>query len=201
MRKFLEITSILLLTTMLGIASIYIVSTSTSWHESIVSYLEANTQNISGTWCWIDICPNQTLYYEARAQVDKAGEKILRDLTSGLWIELEPETNLYFDSTEGRQTDPVAAITIDFRPHSISLGDAIRLFGTPFSIRRDAENKPVWHRSICFEGGLCAYFEGSKSILSPHMSLTALSFLGSDDRGLKSVFRSWTGFVSLPFRD
>lgn len=201
MRKVLATTTLLWVTSLLCISAIHIFSPSMSPNEGIVRYLEANTQNISGVWCWIKICPYQTLFNQARSQVEQAHAKIQQDLTAGLWIALGPDTTLYFDSNDGSQTSPIAAITIYLRPHSISLGDALQLFGTPLTIRRDAENKAVWHRSICFKGGLCADFEGDKPVISPHMSLTGLSFLGSDERALKSVFRAWSGFVSLPLRN
>lgn len=165
----------------------------------MAAYLAQHLQPVAGTWCWVDVCPKQSLLNQAKTQVQTSGAKIIQEFKTGLLVELVPETYLSFYSIDG-DTDRIRVISFALPLQSVSLGDAYQLFGMPIAIQNTADIGSVWHRRICFKGGICADFEGGNARVSPYMWLTNFILSGTDNATYSPVFRPWTGFVTVSFR-
>jgi hypothetical protein len=167
--------------------------------EGFVTYLEAHVQTISGTWCWQGICPKRTSFTQAKLQIKASGEKILQDQIANTLIELRPDIYLNFYSMDSSETSPITVVDVTFRQISMLVGDACRVFGTPVSVWLGVANMPTTHHGICFKGGVCAYFEGDESRLSPFTPVTSLSIYGSNS-AVANGYLVWRGFTALRSR-
>ena len=183
----------------MSLSAIYLLSAFSRRDVGMAAYLANNLQTVAGTWCWGSVCPKQSLLSQAKTQVKTSGAKLIQEFKTGQLVELLPGTYLNFYSIDG-DADRIRAILFALPLQSVSLGEAYHLFGMPIAIQSTADIGTVWHRRICFKGGLCADFEGGNMRLSPYMWLTNFILSGTDNATFSPVFRPWSGFVSVSLR-
>jgi len=160
------------------------------------------SQYIDGHWCWRGLCLGQTTFEEAATRLrDKA---VFGDLfniqdqgTLSLVWEWREQPYWYDVLARARDDDRLSRHNVNIGDRSMTMADAIRLFGTPTTVFVQVI-EVGFSVEVCFEREVCAQIAGWNAFLTPHSVITEIDFMTAEARQAQDVYASeptaWRGF-------
>lgn len=162
------------------------------------------SQYIDGHWCWRGLCLGQTPFDEAVKRLhDKAvfGDLFnIQDqgILSLVW-EWREQPYWYDVLARARDDDRLARHHFNIGDRSITMADAIFLFGTPTLVFVQVMDLG-FAVEVCFERDVCALIAGWEASLTPHSVVTEIDFMTAEARQAQKVYTAepsdWRGFTN-----
>ena len=160
--------------------------------------------NADGRWCWRGLCLGQTLLREASTRLRNQAEfgdliNIKDQGTSSLAWEWRDHPNWVGLLARPRDGDTLARLNFALNADTLSLADAIALFGVPQDVYIQGIGGDLLMQ-ICFAHQACVWIVQHNGMLNPAAPIIGIDFMTDDAFQAQLVYGTesikWRGFTN-----